>query len=72
MLAKPNDGDIPYLYLAVTKVAVSAVLVKEENNIQKQAYYTSKVLHGAELRYKTIEKFTFALVIAVKKLRPYF
>ena len=72
LLAKLNEGEVLYLYLAITEVAVSAVLVKEEDNIQKPVYYTSKVLHGAELRYKKIEKFAFALIIAARKLRPYF
>ncbi|XP_073137630.1 uncharacterized protein [Henckelia pumila] len=32
----------------------------------------SKVLQGAELRYTNIEKLTLALVVAGRKLRPYF
>ena len=33
VLVKSNDESVLYLYLVVTEVAVSAVLVKEEDNI---------------------------------------
>jgi hypothetical protein len=35
-------------------------------------YFVSKALHGAEERYPQIEKLAFALVMALRKLRPYF
>ena len=38
LLAKLNEGEVLYLYLTITKVAVSVVLVKEEDNIQKPVY----------------------------------
>ncbi|KAL8134606.1 hypothetical protein AgCh_009579 [Apium graveolens] len=47
-------------------------LEKEELKIQEPVYYVSKILHGAELNYSTIEKFALALVMASRKLRPYF
>ncbi|XP_074374210.1 uncharacterized protein LOC141714597 [Apium graveolens] len=72
LLAKPSPEDTLYLYLAVSEQAVSAVLVKEEQKLQKPVYYVSKVLHGAELNYSTTEKFTLALITASRKLRPYF
>ena len=37
-----------YLYLAVSPYAVSLVLIKEEEKVQKPIYYTSKVLKGVE------------------------
>jgi hypothetical protein len=40
--------------------------------IQKPVYFVSKALHGAEERYPQIEKLAFALVMASRKLRPYF
>lgn len=60
LLAKLNEGDVLYLYLVVSEEVVTAVLIKEENDIQKSVYYTNKVLHGAEIRYKKVEKFAFA------------
>lgn len=54
LLTTPNERDILFMYLAVTDVAVRVVLVKEEGNIQKLIYYTSKILYRAETRYKKI------------------
>ena len=48
LLAKLNDENVLYLYLTVTEVVVTAVLVKEKDNIQKPVYYTSKMLHEAD------------------------
>ena len=60
------------LYLAVSKYSVSAVLVKEERNAQFPVYYVSKRLQDAETRYTSMEKLVYALVLAARKLRPYF
>ena len=72
LLAKPNPGEVLYLYLAVSNNALGAVLIKEESKVQKPIYYVSKILHGAEINYSTIEKFALALIMASRKLRPYF
>ncbi|XP_074346976.1 uncharacterized protein LOC141685789 [Apium graveolens] len=71
LLAKPSPDDILYLYLVVFEQAVSIILVKEEQKLQKPVYYMSKVLHGAELNYSTTEKFALALITASRKLRLY-
>jgi hypothetical protein len=72
LLSRPTEGEILYLYLAVSPLAVSSALVKEDSGIQKPIYFTSKALHGAEERYPRIEKLAFALVISARRLRPYF
>jgi hypothetical protein len=72
LLSRPTEGEILYLYLAVSPSAVSSALVKEDAGIQKPVYFTSKALHGAEERYPRIKKLAFALVISAKRLRPYF
>ena len=72
MLAKPSQGEVFYLYLAVSDKALSAVLVKQEDKVQKPIYYVRKVLHGTKLNYSTIEKFALAMITASRKLRPYF
>ena len=72
VLSKPIDQETLYLYLAVTDVAASAVLVRLESAVQKVVYYVSKRLVDAESRYLAIEKLTYCLVLASQKLRPYF
>ncbi|KAK3028025.1 hypothetical protein RJ639_040024 [Escallonia herrerae] len=52
--------------------AVSAVLIREQDGKQLPIYYVSKVLQGAELHYPDAEKLAFSLLVAARKLRPYF
>jgi hypothetical protein len=71
-LTRPMPGDILILYLATACHAVSAALVREEGKEQKPVYFVSHVLRDAETRYPPLEKAVYALVIAARKLRPYF
>ena len=61
-----------YLYLAMSNNAVSSALIKEEENVQKPVYYTSQAFQGTEANYLRIEKIAIALLVASRKLRPYF
>ncbi|KAL5582068.1 hypothetical protein UlMin_014510 [Ulmus minor] len=72
LLSKPHEGDSLILYLAVSKGAVSSALVREEDGVQWPIYYTSKSLLDAETRYPEIDKLALALMVAARKLRPYF
>ena len=60
------------MYLAVSDVALSGVLVREKECKQKPVFYTRKILLDAKKRYNSMEKMVLALVIAKKKLRNYF
>ena len=51
---------------------MSLALIREELKIQKPVYYTSQAFQGAKARYPRIEKLAFTLVIASRKLHPYF
>ena len=70
--SKPKEGETLYIYLAVSERAVSAVLIREEDKAQWSIFYVSKALLGAERRYTEIEKLSLALLVAAKKIRPYF
>ncbi|KAK0571195.1 hypothetical protein LWI29_012312 [Acer saccharum] len=72
ILSKPMVGEILYLYLSVTEVATSSVLIRMEEGIQRSVYYNSKALLPAETRYSPAEKIALALITATRKLRPYF
>ncbi|KAK3041885.1 hypothetical protein RJ639_002167 [Escallonia herrerae] len=54
------------------EVAVSTVLIREEEGKQRPVYYISKVLQDVETRYPRIDKVALALVKSARKLRPYF
>ena len=60
------------LYIAVSQVAVSVALVREEEGSQRLVYFISRAFQGAEERYPRMEKLAFALVMAVRKLKLYF
>ena len=72
LLSKPLLGEVLLLYLAVSEHAVSAVLVCVEGSKQLPIYYESKALLDAETRYSHLEKLSLALIVAARKLRPYF
>ena len=61
-----------HLYLAVSNIAVSSTLIREEEDVQRSVYYTNQAFQGAEVNYPRLEKITFALVVASRKLRNYF
>ena len=60
------------LYLAVSTIAVSIALIQEEDRKQLLVYYVSQTFQGAEAKYPRIKKITFALIVALRKLQPYF
>ena len=72
LLSPSQPGEELFLYLAVSPDAVSAALIRKEEKVQKPVYYVSRALHGAEERYPPMEKLAFALVMATRKLKPYF
>ena len=72
LLSPSQPSEELFLYLAVSPAAVSATLIREEEKVQKPVYYASRALRGAEERYSPMEKLAFALVMAARKLNPYF
>ena len=68
-----EDGDILYLYLAASDIAVSAALFKECWDAKSRpVFFVSKSLTDAETRYTHLEQAALALRTAAQKLRPYF
>jgi hypothetical protein len=72
LLSRTVSGKVLYLYLVVSPITISVALIWEDERVQKPVYFVSKALHRAEERYPQIEKLAFALVMASRKLRPYF
>jgi len=68
VLCKPQVGTPLKLYFAVTERALSAVLVQEQDQIQKPIYFVSKVLQGPEVRYQAVEKAALAVVFSTRRL----
>lgn len=61
-----------FLYLVVSNHAVSSILIRYHEGIQRPIYYLSKTLVDAETRYMLLEKMVLALVHATRKLPYYF
>ena len=72
LLSPSKPGEELYLYLVISQAVISVALVREEDRSQRPAHFTSQALQGAEERYPQMEKLAFALLIAARKLKPYF
>ncbi|XP_010665592.2 uncharacterized protein LOC104882874 [Beta vulgaris subsp. vulgaris] len=71
-LMSPLPGETLFIYLAVSKYTLSAMLVAERERTQHPIYFISHAFRGAEAKYNEVEKMVFALVMASRKLKPYF
>ena len=72
LLSSSKPGEELYLYITVSQATVSVALVREEGGSQQPIYFISRAFWGKEERYPRIEKLAFALVMAARKLKPYF
>ena len=72
LLSPSKEGEDLFIYLVVSTTVVSAALIREENRIQLPIYYVSQVFQGANARCPRTENIVFALIIASRKLHPYF
>ena len=72
LLSPSKQGENLYLYLAISTTVVSAALIQEEDKKQLLVYYVNQTFQGAEAKYPRIEKIAFALIVASRKLQPYF
>ena len=72
ILSKPKKEEVLYAYLLVTDYAVSLVLVRNENGVQRPVYYVSKSLKEAETCYLPLEKAVLAIMHTTRKLPHYF
>lgn len=72
LITQPELDEVLYVYLSVSGMTVSSVLVKEEGGVQMPVYYTSRAFRGADERYLKAEKMAFTQVVMARRLRPFF
>ena len=72
IMSSPESDKVLYTYIAAAHHAVSLVLIRDGNGLQKPVYYVSKSLHKAEVRYLPLEKAILVVVHATRKLPHYF
>ncbi|XP_075645127.1 uncharacterized protein LOC142616128 [Castanea sativa] len=71
-MSRPIVNEVLFAYIAVANHAVSLVLIRVDNNVQRSAYYMSKSLHEVEVHYLPLEKAVLAVVHATLKFLHYF
>ena len=71
-MSSPVVDEVLFSYLAVASHAISLVLIRVDDGVQRPVYYVSKSLNEAEVHYLPLEKAILAVVHATRKLPHYF
>ena len=66
------NGEKLILYVSVSEYSMSGVLVAEREKNQPPVCYESHAFRDSEGNYSEMEKVLFVVVMASKKLKPYF
>ena len=72
VMSSPKTDEVLSVYIVMAPHAVSLVLIRVDNGVQRPVYYVSKALHEAEIRYLPLEKAILAVVHGTRKLPHYF
>ena len=56
IMSSPVVDEVLFTYLVVALHAISLVLIRVDNSIQRPVYYVSKSLNEAKVRYLPLEK----------------
>ena len=71
-MSKPEEEEVLFAYIDITSHAVSLVLIRVDDRVQRPVYYVSKSLHEAEVHYLLLEKAILAVIHVTRKLPYYF
>jgi len=71
-MSRLEEEEVLFTYIAVASHAVSLVLVRVDNGVQRSIYYVSKLLQEVEVHYLPLEKAILVVVHAARKLPHYF
>ena len=69
---RSEEEEVLFAYVVVASHAVSLVLVRVDNGVQRPVYYVSKLPHEADVHYLPLEKAILSVVHATRKLPHYF
>ena len=67
-MSSPEPDEVLFIYIVVAPYAVSLVLIRVDNGVQRPVYYVSKSLHEAKVRYLSLEKVILVVVLGTCKL----
>ena len=69
-MSRLKREEVLFAYIVMASHAVSLVLVRVEEGVQRSVYYASKSLHEVEICYLPLEKAILVVVHTMRKL-PY-
>lgn len=72
ILTRLREGSPLHLYLSITNLAISSLLVQETDKAERSTSFLSKVFRGNEAWYKNIEKLALAIIVMERNLFSYF
>ena len=72
IISSPKVNEVLFAYITMAPYAVSLVLIRVDNGVQRPVYYVRKSLHEAEVRYLPLEKAILMVVQATRKFPNYF
>ena len=72
VMFSPKPDEVLFAYIVIALYAVSLVLIRVNNGVQRPVYYVSKSLHEAEVHYLPLEKAILVVVLGTSKLPHYF
>ena len=71
-MPRPEVDEVLFAYIVVASHALSLLLIRVNNGVQRPVYYVSKSLHEVEVRYLPPKKAILVIVHATRKLFHYF
>ena len=72
VMSRPEVDEVLFAYIVVASHALSLLLIRVNNGVQRPVYYVSKSLHEVEVRYLPPKKAILVIVHATRKLFHYF
>ena len=71
-MSSPGPDEVLFAYIAMAPYAVSLVLIRVDNGVQRLVCYMSKSLREAKMCYLPLKKAILAVVLGTRKLPHYF
>ena len=72
IMSSPEPDEVLFAYSAIAPYAVSLVLIRVDNGVQRPVYYVNKSLHEAEVCYLPLEKDILAVVLGTCHIQSSF
>ena len=72
VLVSPREREMLTLYLIMFEFSINGALVMDKEKVQQPVYFYRKAPRGAEEWYSKMENLVLALLVATRRLRPYF